>query len=354
MASFARYATAVLGAAGILAGCGDFQDRTTVVDLRTLAVQVARPEIRVDPAQLDAPATATLTALVIDPQGQRRPVSYEVLACPRETDAVTAATGRAGAVCKPYDPSSTDLDRSVPVTPPGAPLSTAEGGGPEHQLALPEFVFPRDLLERALMLDPFAARGFPSPIIFQWNIRAGEERETIIKRVIFSLAPEGYPDEPPNNNPEIARLIWYERRDGDGMAIEPRPFDPLDAPPSLAAAPIPEVRLGDGLWIEPEPNPPEVYHTPVLKRGTAGVVTVQELRETLRFGFFASAGTFSPPATNTEPTLLRKPTERLHLESRYTAPQVMPATGPFVKVWIVARDERGGATWTRRTLVLTP
>ncbi|HET6283228.1 MAG TPA: hypothetical protein VFH73_19885 [Polyangia bacterium] len=332
-------------------GCGNFEDVTTVIDLRTVAIKAAKPEIQIDLNQPDAPYSATLTALVMDPAGAGRPVSYEVIACPRELDTVTAATGRAGAICKPYDPNSAEVDRSVPVTAAGGPAMTAPGAGPEHQIVLPDFAFPRDLLERALMLDPFAALGFPSAIIFQLTISAGAESETAIKRVVFSIPPAGHPDQPPNANPEITQVVSYRERDAAGMPIDEQPLPPAD-PTMPEPPPVLMVPLGRSVWIEPRGAAAESYYTPVLTRGSMPSIIVEQIpRETLRFAFFASAGKFAPPTTSTEPLPIFGPTERIHLESRYTAPAVMPEN-PQVTFWIVARDERGGTSWSRRTLLL--
>jgi hypothetical protein len=284
----------------------------------------------------------------MDPAGAGRPVTYEVLACPRELDAVTAATGRAGAICKPYDPASIEPDRSVPVTPPGAPAMTMPGAGPEHEIVVQAFEFPRELLERAVTLDPFVIKGFPSSIIFQFTISAGSERETAIKRVVFSVPPDGHPDQSPNANPEITEVVTYRMRDAAGMPIDEQPLPPAPdgAPPALM------VPLGQSVWIEPRGAVAEGYFTPVLTRGATPTVVVEQIpRETLRFAFLTTAGKFTPANTSSEPLPIFGPSERIHLESRYSAPKDMPEK-PEVTFWIVARDERGGTSWSRRTLLL--
>src|SRR5207342_586857 len=92
----------------ILSGCSSFQDVTTVIDLRLLGIKADPPEIYVDPMALPTtPFTSTITALVVDPQGNGRAVSYSALACPREIDSVTAATGKNGVVCQHNVPGQT-------------------------------------------------------------------------------------------------------------------------------------------------------------------------------------------------------------------------------------------------------
>lgn len=339
--------------AGLAAGCGDFEEPSRIIDLRTIAIASPVPEIRVDPTQLDRPLYVTLNALIFDPTGDGRPVTYEVLACPRALDTVTAATGRAGANCKPYDPNSTDADRSVPVTPPDAPPSTLPGAGPEHQIDIAAYELPREMLLRLVLgvegpepmgpVDPFARLGFPSSVIFQFTFSAGGERETAIKRMVLAVPPDGHPDQTPNANPQITGVRRYIERDDEGMAVDPQDW-PADQP--LA------VPLGSSVWIEPQGAIAENYFTPVLTREAMPRIVVEEVpRETLRFTFLTNKGQFAPLGTGSEPSPVFDPSERIHLESKYTAPPVMPPD-PNVAVWITVRDERGGASWIRRNLLL--
>jgi len=326
-----------------VAGCGNFEDVTTVIDLRVLAIAAEPPEIVVDPMHLDGPFQTTLTALVGDPTGQARPISVDVLACPRQIDAVTAATGRNGVVCKPFDPQSTDPDASVAVTPSSAPPMVDRTPFGDGEIALP-FVFPQDLLLRAYRLDPFAQLGFQMPITFQFVVAAGDQREIATKRMIFAVAPPDHPDQPANSNPHLTGLSTYVSRDDQGMPVDPQPFE-LDHPP--------EVPLGGSLWFEPEgaDGQAETYFTRALTREANPQVVVNQLKETLRYAFYTSAGSWSPPSTITAPPIVREQPERVHLESRYRAPTVMPAD-PNVTFWVIVRDERGGASWTKGRLTL--
>src|SRR5882757_8618771 len=85
-------------------GCSTFQDESTIIDLRILGIKAEPPEIYVvDPSTLASqtqPFTSKLTALVVDPKGNGRSISYDVLACPRDIDTVTAATGHNGVICQ--------------------------------------------------------------------------------------------------------------------------------------------------------------------------------------------------------------------------------------------------------------
>ena len=86
--------TAVALAGLALGGCSTFQDESTVIDLRILGIKADPPEIYVDPSTLanqTTPFKSTFTALVVDPKGNSRSISYDVLACPRDIDTVTQA-----------------------------------------------------------------------------------------------------------------------------------------------------------------------------------------------------------------------------------------------------------------------
>ncbi len=77
--------------AALDASCGNFQDVTTVVDLRVLDIRADPPEILVDPMNLDGPFASQLTALIGDPTGAERAVTIDAVACPRSIDAACAS-----------------------------------------------------------------------------------------------------------------------------------------------------------------------------------------------------------------------------------------------------------------------
>jgi len=114
------------------------------------------------------------------------------------------------------------------------------------------------------------------------------------------------------------------------------------------------VALGGSPWFEPGGAVAEPYATRVLTRDNPPQVVTEDIpAETLRFAFYTTAGSFAPPQTSTQQLPIFKPTDRIHLESKYSAPTTMPDTGPDVTMWIVTRDERGGASWIKRTITLT-
>jgi hypothetical protein len=324
-------------------GCSTFQDESTIIDLRILGIKADPPEIYVDPSTLasqTAPFKSTFTALVVDPKGNGRAISYDVLACPRDIDTVTAATGHNGVICQPNVAGQTP--NSYEVISPSTPAVTTDPG-PEHDISF-DFNVPPSLLALAYTVDPNALnKGFQLPVVVQMELGAGSENIVTTKRLIFSQQLPDRPAQAPNQNPEVTTVTTYGARDANLDPISPTPLDP--------SAPV-MVPLGGTLWFEPGGAVAEAYSTRTLTRDNPPqVVTTDVAAETLRFAFFTTAGTFTPVETSTATSAIFTKPDRPHLESQYTAPTKMP-DNPLLTVWIVARDERGGASWVTRQIQL--
>jgi hypothetical protein len=334
--------TAVALAALALGGCSTFQDESTVIDLRILGIKADPPEIYVDPSTLASQTTpfkSTFTALVVDPKGNGRSISYDVLACPRDIDTVTAATGHNGVICQQNVAGQTPT--SYEVIPPSTPATTTDPG-PEHDISF-DFSVPPSLLQLAFTADPYAAMGFQLPVVVQMELGAGSENIIATKRLIFSQQLPDRPAQAPNQNPEVTTVTTYPARDANLDPISPTPLDP--------SAPV-TVPLGGKLWFEPGGAVAEAYSTRTLTRDNPPqVVTTDVPAETLRFAFFTTAGTFTPVETSTATSAIFTKPGRPHLESQYAAPTKMP-DNPLVTLWIFAHDERGGASWTTRQIQL--
>ena len=344
--SMAAMTTALVLALSAGAGCANFPNITTVVDLRILGIMADPPEIYVDPATLSTQTDSfhsTITALVVDPQGAGRSISYDVLACGRDIDTVTAATGRNGVICQH---NTADMPtNSYEVIPPDMQAGTPDGEGPEHDIEF-DFAVAPSLLGQALAMDTAARQGFQLPVILQMELAAGSESIVATKRVIFSQQLPDRPPQAPNQNPKPMTITVYPARDADA-----NPIAPMDLPDDKQPVGVP---LNGQRWFEPVGTVAEAYSTRSATRDVPPqVVTTDVAAETLRFAFFATAGTFTPPETSTIRSLLRVDQDRVHLESQYTAPGTMPAD-PEVTIWIVAHDERGGASFTRRKVTLLP
>jgi hypothetical protein len=184
-------------------------------------------------------------------------------------------------------------------------------------------------------------------VVFELTARAGSDSVTALKRAIFWTRPIRA-DQTANRTPSIPGVRAYARRDETTAEPLPDAIQPLEV-----GAPVDVPK--DGLWIDPvaaaDPTTTalaEAYVTATLDRATNQVVPV-DVKETLTYTFYASAGTFDPFVTSSEPRPGVIPRGRVHFESKYHPPTA--AAGPTdVTIWIVVRDERGGASWVTRTL----
>ena len=100
------------------------------------------------------------------------------------------------------------------------------------------------------------------------------------------------------------------------------------------------------------------YETTVIDPETHQAVPFTVPRETLRYRFFATAGSFAP-ATSERADSGFVPKGPIHIESEYRLPGAAQVTLDAdglatVTMWIVVRDDRGGESWAVRTLRVTP
>jgi hypothetical protein len=350
----------------LLAGCTpDFDDVTTVKDLRILGVNVDTPELLFDGGPLAlqpelCPTEATLLTLandlaarvppalpvllvrplVVDPHGAGRPVHYRVVACVSPTGDLTDEGGGNNM------PGGVRQTVGRGACPADAPLLGEGDAVPAANSLVAPFVvkltLTRDLLVQALTQDPLGLI-YGLPLTMQVTASAGEEQAIARKRVLLTVRLS--PDQAPNTNPFIPSVVHRQTDEGPSMPFDLS--DPLRDPP--------QVHLGQELRIEPRAGDKESYPTRVGDRHT-GCVHTEATHEALRYAFYASAGKFSPDATNTEPPVFRAPgNDPFRLQSVYEAPKtLLPGESDLVRLWIVTRDERAGSSYVELALRLVP
>lgn len=354
--SGARVTLAFAWAVALTAGCTSFADPSTVTDLRVLAVRTEPSEVILNAALPADVATAMipdirLEPLIADPRGQGRPLSVTVTACANDPGAASppnngadptgfpaggARTTVGSALC---DGAATELPVAADVDPAAEPAITVR-----LPAAWVAAAFTRDVF---LGPDGRLHGGFDlgMPVVFQVTVRASAETVKAVKRVTFWMHPLR-DDQVANESPVVSAVRAYDRR--DEATAEPRPdaLVPLEAGMPLDAP-------DQGLWLDPAPALAQPYVTAVIDRLTGETKPHDVERETVRYTFHATAGKFGPFETTSEPPPGVTVPTRVHLESKYEPPPVAerPADGPLdVTVWIVARDERGGASWVTRSL----
>jgi hypothetical protein len=333
----------------LAAGCQELDHPSEVKDLRLLAVGVDPPEVILDPAAHQVPEIE-VTPLLADPAGGGRPLTWTLRACGNDPLAPSApGAGTEGAGNYPAGGArSTVGSATCPAEGPTSWQIMPEG---ESRAAGASFRF---ALTPSQLAAAFAADVFPGhlgkphggfdlglPISLEVRATAGEETVVGIKRVVFWAAALR-PDQVANRNPHILELRCYPDRD-------PRSLDPLGPVELLTSEPR-VLRAGERLWIEPAGAVAEPYPTTVIDRFTDEVRVREVAAETLTYAFHATAGRFVPPQTTSELPFGGKPTDRVHVESRYQP----PADGgrQEVTLWIVVRDERGGSSFLERRLVV--
>lgn len=310
-----------------------FEDPSRIRDLRLLAVMAEPPEVLVDAQNLPTEfPTFVLRPLVVDPRGPGRVVRYTVRACGNA--GAGEGEGRDRGPGNVRDTiSQSACSRESPVIAEGQATVGADAVVPIEVSFTPTIEF----LTAALRSDPLgAALGLPVTLGFNL-IGADEENQVAaIKRVLFS--PRLSPEQKPNANPRIESLSFRKLKGETPMPIDP-------------AAP-PEIPLGGRLDIVASMAEAEPYQAPAYDNRT-GTFTIERVeKETLRYAFYATRGTFSPGGFSTEPSpLLNNPV--IELVSTYRAPgSLAPGESPDVDVFVVVRDERGGASFARTRLRL--
>src|SRR5262249_7600692 len=138
----------------------------------------------------------------------------------------------------------------------------------------------------------------------------------------------------PNHNPEIAAVELARGAHADAA------FTPVSGPITVAPAETIRLRpvLAEGAL--------ESYQTieSALQGSTLHVV---DRTEEPIVSWFTTAGKFADEHTAAQLTKT--------LDTAYTAPDAPPpATGGRVSVWMVVRDQRGGVSWARVDVLVTP
>ena len=135
--------------------------------------------------------------------------------------------------------------------------------------------------------------------------------------------------QPPNRNPQVVSVVHGAPHAKDAATGEPT--EPLveGTPVFLAAGQEVTLRaaFADG----------DAESYDVVIPGTAPRTVV----EALSVYWFATGGSFSEDVTSPA-----KPDTKLRLDER------VPASGTTIDLWLIGRDERGGADFLHRTLVV--
>lgn len=293
-------------AAAVATGCVEpTDDPSTVHDLRVLGVQTEPSELLTESCDPEDPAalltfasSVSVRALVLDPQGQGRPIEYELLGCVRPGDRTCSEPGERVSLA----------------------TGTTTGGLLELALRPGLAMIDEDtpLLQWVLEADPYQGLGgVRMPLVLR--VRAGDEEVYAQKLMVFGCRL--FPEMQPNVTPvlpgvQLAGAAWP---DTEVPTVEgPGPFvlTPVDFSDSQEPYIVPSFEL-------------EPVH----------------LEERWQLAWYASAGTISPNQTGGSDFGGGEGRHRVE----WQPPIGDGAIEQDVTFWIVARDGRGGVSWLSRT-----
>lgn len=165
------------------------------------------------------------------------------------------------------------------------------------------------------------------------RLKTPEKTETGIFRLRFHSPKIPLPK---NQNPKLLGLYQVPT---DGSAPETGPTSqPLDEKTPLPWDGKKPLKLRTALAEGSQ----ETYMT---FEGDLTNPTIKTATETIDFQWYADAGAWTPPTTGPE-----RPDTEFHLDPKKDPPPV----GTKINLYVIARDERGGAAWLHRVVEYRP
>jgi hypothetical protein len=370
--------TVTLACALGASACTNFQDVSTVVDLRVLAVRADPPDVLlkvtglptnpsmpldpnvlgIDPASIPP---IKLTPLLVDPPADAagRAVTWQLSACPNDPYGASPPGSVMGGTMDPGGGANNTVgstlcdDAIVRLSP--IPGIFANGDSADVQLSAADLVtsFKTDVYIDQYG-NPHGGFDLGMPLNFQVTASDGVQMVKAVKRVTFWA--ETWPGQTPNQIPALPSVSLFAHRDDATFDLQD-PAGDLDATMPAHAA------LDAGLWMLPtyvEGTTDETY-TPVVINRDPPYQAIQgpPTEERIRYAFYTTAGHFDPPRTVNQ--LLPGTQGTVHLESHFIPPATLDevpvdaASGlHLVTVWIVVRDDRGGESWITGKVAIDP
>jgi hypothetical protein len=341
-----------IGVAGLaaLAGCGSFETRSIVLDLRILSLVVTPPEVMIP---LDAgtdlmnlpQVDVEVCALIADPANSRE-LEYRMIACWPNDETLRCD-----------DPARAEV---LLTGTPGSPFARVpdpeEAGEPVRVCA----TLPSNTVVPLLVLDQIELLGSYEDVAAQVLANGGNldvQVEVAVRGVDQSQDDLQYGSKrmryavplcegrEANQNPGITTLQATRVEDGDPVD------EPVDMPVGRCSDIASPLEVGPGTEIEIEPLPPEgsrqMYCVPTYG-GEERAFT-----ENLVYTWYATHGAWEPEQTGgpRDPAGNEPP-----FESTWTAPRNPDVIGDGldVPVWVVQRDERGGQSWIETCVRVVP
>ena len=285
--------TKTLGALALaLLPCGctpDFAPEWLIKDLRILAIRAEPPEVLLPAGSTDFPPVQ-VEALSVDPTAPQAEVDWELIGCSNEETRCDLATYR----------------------------KVVGFGHGRLDTVQCEVRLPIDLYQAALAADPLRGLGGVA-VMLQLSVRREGQEAIAVKRLVYGTPTP--PAKTPNRNPSLI------------VTADEQP------PPSSWT-----IDAGRKVVLRPVSLPTDKEHYWVATYSGGS----RELDEFLSYSFFTTAGALSDAQTGGRPIAFIENKKTTDLSSEWTAPT---SAGP-VTLWIVVRDDRGGAGWTGLTATI--
>ncbi len=317
------------GLAALVAACGSFEDPTIVIDVRPLAAVAEPPEqvVDVDPAN---PLGGELQdvrvcALVADPR--RRQLAWSMVACPPKRDL-----------------RCDDLARPFIVLEPEVVVTAAQAVGQVACATIPDGPALLAVVRATIEDDPLGGFGgvdINVAVSARTTDGVADESVDLGKAVRFS--PRLPAERVANTNPVLTEVAAQIDRGG---GIE----EPAVVPSGACTSPEFGLQVPSGADVKFAPRPldgtAETYVVPTFEGGS------RTFTENLRYQWLATAGSWSRADTGGPRDPAGNPPV---LSSTWTAPEVAAGAAPrLVDLWVIQRDERGGASWLPVCAVVRP
>jgi hypothetical protein len=338
-----RIGLSLLLACAAAPACTNFQDVSTVVDLRVLAVEADPPDqfltvtgLPTDPTKpfdfgaigIDQTSIKPihLEPLLVAPPDAGRAITWSLSACPNNPLGAAPPGSVMGGGMDPGGGANNTVgstlcdDARVRFFPTPGQFA-ADDGSVEVQLT-------SDMLLTAFAMDIYKDQygnyhgGFDlgMPLNLQVTATDGVQMVKAVKRVVFWAKP--WPDQMLNQIPKIPSVSVFGHRDEATFDLQ-SPMGTLDLnPPVMTPVHAP---LDTGLWLLPEFDDGvtgETYRPTIIDRDPPyGAIEGETTDERIRYAYYATAGHFDPPRTVNQ--LIPGTTGTIHLESHYVPPATL-------------------------------
>jgi hypothetical protein len=318
---------AIAGSA--LAACGSFEDPAIVIDLRPIAIAAFPPE-QVLPVDPDNPTNVrfrdvTICTTAADPQ--RRPLAWRLMVCPPTRDLRCTDLEAPFLVVEPPVTNEPPLEvsQSLCTLIPAGPTLTA-------------------IIRRTIEDDSLSGFG---GVDINVSVRAvpigGDEADAVYAAKAVRFSPQIPADRVANHNPVITEVAAQIDR---GAGLEPA----IVMPTGGCFAPEFGLQIPESGSVKLAPRAldgsEEMYVVPTFEGGSRTFI------ENLRYQWLATAGSWSRDATGGPRDPAGNPAA---VSSVWHPPALRPGQAArLVDMWMIQRDERGGASWISGCLVVVP